>query len=369
MPQPFLTVLMTVYNGGVYLSRAIRSVLSQEYKDFEFLIVDDRSTDDSLTTIESFNDPRIRLIKNVRNIGQTASLNVGLREACGQYIARIDADDLALPHWLECQVQAAQEFPENAVISVQAVVINEKGFIKQLLEVPLTHQEIVLRSLTASPVNHGGCLMKRSVILKYGGYDESFRILADYDLWARMIQGGEKFSSGEKVLMAIRFHEGSISRAEKDTAVAEETKRVFRHHIAFLAQMGLSDIEVTLLWELCYKIDSISFQDMDSALGLLQSIGNKLCLKNGDKSNTINHLKARIKIFLVKKLFICLLAGDQSGTLHIYERLRHYCPHSSMAAFFLQKLFLGSLGEKIPALFDQVRRLRAVLSLKQWVLS
>ena len=103
MAQPLITVLMTVYNGAAYLRQSVESVLGQTFKDFEFLIIDDHSRDDSLAIARSYKDSRIVVHSNPENKGQVKSLNAGLGLARGDYIARLDADDLAFPRWLEKQ--------------------------------------------------------------------------------------------------------------------------------------------------------------------------------------------------------------------------------------------------------------------------
>ena len=102
MPQ--IIVLMPVYNGGRYLRESIASILAQSFKDFELLIIDDGSTDDSVSIVKSFSDPRIRLVLNEHNIGVARTLNKGLELARGEFIARMDADDISLPHRFEKRV-------------------------------------------------------------------------------------------------------------------------------------------------------------------------------------------------------------------------------------------------------------------------
>src|SRR3990170_4187453 len=119
--DPLVTVLMAVYNGGRYLKSSIESVLNQTFRDFEFLIINDCSTDDSVKMIESFNDERIIIHHNENNIGQTKSLNVGLKLARGKYIARMDADDMAFPTWVEELVNYFEKNPKYAVIGAAAV--------------------------------------------------------------------------------------------------------------------------------------------------------------------------------------------------------------------------------------------------------
>lgn len=360
-----VTVLMTVYNGRRFLRQAIESVLAQSYHDFEFLIVDDASTDDSLEIIKAYQDPRISIIQNSLNHGQTASLNAGLRKARGEFIARIDADDVALPYWLEYQMRFARREPESAVISAWAGVINEKGFVKQLLEIPQMHEGILLRSLTASPVNHGGSVVKREVILRYGGYDESFRIVADYDLWTRLLQGGVRFSSGKNVFMAVRFHGASISKVEKDRVAAEETKKVFRRHIAFLSRRELPERDLTLLWELCYGIDTMSFEDMREAVALLREIYEALSLKNINSVDIMHHWQERVKVFFVKKIFVYLSEGDRRGVLEACRSSVQCCGCSVMTVFLRCLSFLGPFGKIVPRLFYLTRKLEAILTLRR----
>ncbi len=131
-----VTVLMALYNGGHYLKQSVRSVLNQTHHDFEFLIVNDCSTDESVKIIESFHDTRIHIHHNAANLGQTKSLNVGLKLASGEYIARMDADDVALPQWLEMQVRYIEKNPEHSAVSSYAVAIDEQNKIKKLYQPP-----------------------------------------------------------------------------------------------------------------------------------------------------------------------------------------------------------------------------------------
>jgi glycosyltransferase involved in cell wall biosynthesis len=360
-----LSVLMTVYNGGRYLRQAVESVLKQSHSDFEFLIVDDASTDDSLEIIRGYHDSRIRVIQNPSNRGQTVSLNIGLREARGEFIARIDADDIAFPYWLEYQLRLAQRYKESAVISSWLGVINEDGFVKQLLRIPQTYEGMLLRSLTSSPINHGGSLIKREVVLRYGGYDESLKILADYDLWTRLLQSGVLFSSGKDVSMVVRFHEGSISNAEKNGAVAEENKKVFRRHFAFLTHRQLLDKDLTLLWKLCYGTGTMPFHDMEEAAILLKAIYEALSFENISSVDIMRHWQERVRVFFMKKIFFYLSAGDRRGVLDVCRRYEKYCGRSATIMLFQCLSFLGPFGKATPSLFYLARRLKAILILRR----
>ncbi|MBU1854072.1 MAG: glycosyltransferase family 2 protein, partial [Candidatus Omnitrophica bacterium] len=124
---PTITVLLTVYNGETYLKECMDSVLSQTYRDFEFLIIDDGSTDTTRAIIKSYKDNRIRLIENGRNLSQVTSLNIGLEHARGEYVARIDADDAMLPNRLERQLFFLNSRTDVALAGSWGDAIDERG--------------------------------------------------------------------------------------------------------------------------------------------------------------------------------------------------------------------------------------------------
>ena len=147
--NPLVTVLMTVYNGGEYLKTSVRSILNQTFKDFEFLIVNDFSTDDSVDIIKLFNDGRIVIYNNEKNIGQTKSLNVGLNLAKGKYVARMDADDMAFPLWLDKSLDYIRKHPEYAAVGSAAIVMNESGRMKKALKTPTNFAEVIFHIFLA----------------------------------------------------------------------------------------------------------------------------------------------------------------------------------------------------------------------------
>ena len=188
-----VTVLMTVYNGGQYLRSSIESVLNQSFQDFELLIINDCSLDNSLEIIHSYPDPRVVIYSNEKNFGQTRSLNLGLKLARGKYVARMDADDLVFPRWLTELSSFLEQNPETAVVSAKAVVLSSGAKIVRILNTPMCWEEIILKSLTFSPINHVGSLMRKQVVLgEMGGYDESYHVPADFHLWSRLIRQGHR---------------------------------------------------------------------------------------------------------------------------------------------------------------------------------
>ncbi len=263
MNQPEVTVLMTVYNGGVYLKSAIESILQQSYGDFELLVIDDKSADNSVRQVRSFADGRIRCVVNERNMGQTRSLNKGLRLAQGRYIARMDADDQAGPEWLREQMDFLRTCPECAVVSTGAAVIDEEGCLTKTLNTPRTQEDIILKSLVASPINHVGAVMSRAAVLKMGGYDEDFKIAADYDLWSRLIRAHYKLACTAGTGVLIRHHRRSLSQVERRLETDfREVARIMRQNIAVLTGRNLSEEETRLLWRWVYRPEALSWKEI-----------------------------------------------------------------------------------------------------------
>lgn len=240
MADPIVTVLMTVYNGGEYLKESIRSVLSQTFKDFEFLIINDCSTDNSVEIIESFNDERIIIHHNEKNMGQTMSLNVGLKLAGGKYIARMDADDIALPIWLEKLVSFAESHREYVAVSAAAAVMNETGKFKKVLRTPTTFEGVIFHIFFGNAINHVGSLFNKEIVLKNGGYNEEFKVAQDYELWSSLIRDTHRFINIPDVLVAVRVHESSLGYIEeKKKGLAEVAKTIY-YNITALTNLKIS---------------------------------------------------------------------------------------------------------------------------------
>lgn len=184
-----VTVLMPVYNAGAYLEHSIRSILGQTWTDFEFLIVNDGSTDNSRDIVLSFRDARIRLIENSANIGLTKSLNRGLKSAGGEYVARQDADDISCPARLERQVKFLDAHPDVVLLGTRARAVDEKGAPtrEQRLRIPVGLHAIRWYLMFQNAFVHSSVMFRRTIVWeKIGGYNESFERAQDYELWSRI---------------------------------------------------------------------------------------------------------------------------------------------------------------------------------------
>ncbi|MCB9771016.1 MAG: glycosyltransferase [Candidatus Omnitrophica bacterium] len=301
MRTPTITVLMTVYNGDKYLKDAIESILKQTYTDFEFLIINDCSRDHSEETIKSFSDKRIRLVNNETNLGQTRSLNKGLGLARGRYIARIDADDLAFPAWLSKNLTALQANSQTAVVSCKAVVIDATNKIQKVLNTPCDYDDMVLRSLLATPLNHVGSVYKTDVIASLGGYDERFRIAADFELWSKLIRNNIHLSSTDEPLVAIRVHDHSISISERGRTDIGEISEIMARNFRSLVAFSVTDDDIHRLWKLNYATAQLSSEEFYGSLSLLQRAYRSLNSKYEISLSKINAFAIQQKRVLYAK--------------------------------------------------------------------
>ncbi len=216
MKAPVVSVVMAVYNGERYLTQAIESVLAQTYADFEFIIIDDASQDGSWEMIRRFEDKRIVAIRLERNGGQTAALNRGLRIARGEFIARLDADDVALPNRFKEQGAFLEQHRDIAVIGCAQQIMDANGRVYARRSFPTDPDMVKAGLITSSPlswyvISHPTVMGRKSVFLEMGGYDERFRIAQDYALWSKIIA---KYRIGnlDSVGVQYRFHPGSLSQ-------------------------------------------------------------------------------------------------------------------------------------------------------------
>ena len=216
--SPAITVLMPVYNGAKYLNESIDSILNQTFSDFEFLIIDDESTDDSVKIIKSYDDPRIKLIVNKKNIGQSATLNKGLELARGKYIARMDQDDISMPERLKKQMEFMDECPN---IGVCGSWIQHFGKYDYLTPLELDDDSIKIKLLTNQNLAHPAVMIRKSTLVKYQlNYDPTFTIAMDYDLWVRMFEYCS-FANLPEPLLKYRTHKNQKSKISSGISYTE----------------------------------------------------------------------------------------------------------------------------------------------------
>ncbi|MCC7551071.1 MAG: glycosyltransferase [Methanobacterium sp.] len=205
--NPRVSVLMAVYNGTPYLSESIESILHQEWEDFEFIIVNDASTDNSQKIIETYSDGRIQLINNQKNLGLTRSLNKALQYAEGEYVARQDADDVSIPSRLQKQVSFLDEHPQVALVGSSVFRIDKNG--KIIGEVVNRTEPSFSDMLDWNHFKHGSVMFNKSIICDLRGYNPLFRYAQDHDLWIRVSRDHPVMNLTE-TLYKLRIHNESI---------------------------------------------------------------------------------------------------------------------------------------------------------------
>jgi hypothetical protein len=229
-----VTVLLAVHNGGAFLREAVDSVLAQTFEDFELLVVDDASTDDAVEALPS--DPRIRVLRNETNIGQIPSLNRGLREALGTYVARIDHDDVSLPRRLERQVALLDAEPAVALVGTWVDIISADGRVWGNLRPRIdTFAEFAAQVVTAHIfLVHPSLMFRRDAVVGVGGFDESLSAAEDQELYRRLVLARCEARIVPELLVHYRRHEGQMTYA-KAAMVADADEG---SHTSFLAQLA-----------------------------------------------------------------------------------------------------------------------------------
>jgi GT2 family glycosyltransferase len=211
---------MTAYNGERYVREAMESILAQTYRDFEFLVVDDGSTDSTLQILEDMarQDPRVVLIKNETNLGLTRSVKLALQRAQVRIIARMDADDIALPSRFQKQINFFNQYPNTDVVGTAYEWIDDSGTILGRRDVPMTHTKIHRALIRTNPFLHASVMMKKSVLDHVHGYNETYKKAQDYDLWLRLSRTSH-FANLAEVLMQKRMTKTMISFQSERTQI------------------------------------------------------------------------------------------------------------------------------------------------------
>lgn len=283
---PRVTVLMAAYNAEDYLNQAIDSILSQTFSDFEFLILDDGSTDRTPDILADYasKDRRLELIHNNGNVGTTRSLNKGLALARGEYIARMDADDVSLPHRLEKQVEFLDRRPDVGVVGCQMEVIDEADKPVGTYEVPCDHSMIVWKLLCGRSFAHPSVMIRAAILREAGGYDPSLPHSQDFELWTRLT-AHTRFANLPEIHVRYRTHPGAISRQRADVQRACVLTARRRFLSRYLGREADTDL-VESIEKLCSLQHSLNEAQIRTVLPTLLEIAASLrkadCLTDGE---------------------------------------------------------------------------------------
>lgn len=268
--MPKVTVIMPVYNGESYLHEAITSILSQSFTDFEFIVIDDGSDDRSWEIIQSFKDPRIRLERNGTNMGLIATLNKGIKLAKGDYIARMDCDDVSLPERLAKQVRYMEEHPEIGVLGTWVEFIDESGKIRGDWCMP-THPSLVGWSLIfGNCLAHPAVIMRSKMVERLGYYQPEALHVEDYDLWTRA-SFFTRIANLSEILLKYRIWQRSVSLQHTQTQ-QENDLRVMRAMIKRLLGSEISTKSLLCLRRTASGSALASLKEIEEAASLIQRL-------------------------------------------------------------------------------------------------
>ncbi|MCR4030941.1 MULTISPECIES: glycosyltransferase family 2 protein [Flavobacterium] len=274
--MPKVSVLMPVYNCELYIKDAIESILNQTFVDFELIIIDDCSTDLTLSIIKSYFDSRIKLIEKAQNTGYTNSLNYAISIATGDYIARMDGDDIAFPDRFQKQYDFLNQNQDVVICGTAMQIIGNKQIVRH----PSDHNNLKIR-LCFGSVFHHPTVMIKTHILKENIYNKDYEPAEDYELWTRLAFIG-KMANLEEVLLQYRIHSGQTSAVRKNL----QDQNIFRCQMHMLNKFFVEDKFTATQIKTALKIESVqSKKDISDSLKLyyyLKEVNKKVLIFEED---------------------------------------------------------------------------------------
>jgi glycosyltransferase involved in cell wall biosynthesis len=301
---PRISVVMSVYNEERFLRGAIDCILGQTFDDLELIVVDDASSDGTAGILAQYarEDPRVQVLTNGENRGLTANLNVGLGLARGEFIARMDGDDLCRHDRLEKQLAAFEADPELVLCGTGAMVIDAEGKATRLDVQGTSDWEFHWLALVQCPIRHSSAMFRRSLLEAHHlSYDEAFKTSQEFDLWSRMIFYGRAVVL-EETLVFVRTHANSVTSRQNDeqhrNAHVIATKSVER----WFPQLAGAP-ELIAFFDLFYRRSSANAARLRQAANGLSALERAYC----DWSGLSGWRRRRIHQYAGRWLVIAML--------------------------------------------------------------
>ncbi|MBA4319137.1 MAG: hypothetical protein C0412_12120 [Flavobacterium sp.] len=251
--SPVISVIMPVYNGAFFLRDAIESILNQGFTDFEFIIINDGSKDDSASIINEYvkKDSRIRFINQEQNSGLIDVLNMGLSLAKGEYIARMDADDISHPKRFDLQCRFLDSHPDIGVVGSNVHFIDSVGRrISNFLNnprLPQTPNQINWALCFSCCLMHPTIMARRELLINAGGYNKLAKHAEDYDLWVRMTAITKFYNLPQKLLL-LRKHETNITVIYIDTTL-DNSRQISKNIISSIMNSEIPQEMIDIFWQ------------------------------------------------------------------------------------------------------------------------
>lgn len=256
---PAVSVLMAVYNGQRYVRQAIDGILAQTFLEFEFVIVDDGSTDSTPRILDEYADLRIVRLKHEGNRGLIAALNTGLAAARGEFVARQDADDISAPERLQTQVEFLRSRSDVAVVGSDSIFESEETGSRTMRAVETNPLRIAWILLFYCPLTHSSIMFRREVIRKLGGYGEDDVFAEDFALWARVTRSSKVASTGRAHIIRRRPPE-SITQVH-GSEMSRAARRISLQNLQWTAGASVSAEQLDALQAVCGN-RSLSLEDV-----------------------------------------------------------------------------------------------------------
>lgn len=317
-----ISVILPVYNCAAYVSLAIESILQQTFENFELLIIDDASTDNTLEIVRSYSDDRIRLFTKETNQGQVDSLNFGIDHSNGEYIAIMHGDDYSLPDRLQAQLQFMKAHPEVGLCGSWYRIMDDTT----VFQLPEIHDELKLQLIFTCPFAHPAVMLRREILeINKLRYRSDFTVSEDYDMWIRMA-GVTRMANVPEILLEYRDHPGQASKNWQ-----RMQQEVFTIRNTYLKTLFPGD-------SIQYPFSTYTDELKTTAL-LCQSFTKKM------NDLGILALKSRNVVQLVHRSFKDYLFNEKKKAVlkFIYDKRTHtiQCFWFTLSNF---KLFIGEAG-------------------------
>ena len=330
---PLVSVVMPAYNSEIYIAEAITSILKQSYTNIELIIVNDASTDGTMSIIKSFSDSRIRVLSNEKNSGVSFSLNRAIDCSQGKYIARMDADDVAFPDRIEKQVAFMERTPSCGVCGTFAKEYNGRRIFYHLTK----NEDIQISLLFQNTFIHPTVIFRAELIKKHK-YSEEFNFCEDYELWCRLSKE-TCFVNLPNVSLRYRVYGGSVSFSKKSTMEALR-ERIVRKLLLELEvqpterelflQMNMANVFDKKKELLC---DKLFLSDLSDWLLILSEQNNKLKIYDAN---------AFYSIMLFRLILACHFLKKYSPLYkkNVWKYIS-FCSFVNLLKLFIKKAYIG----------------------------
>ena len=350
--EPGVTVLMSVYNGERFLREAIGSILQQSWTDFEFLIVNDGSTDRTREIINSYSDVRIRVLDQPANTGLAKSLNLGLRAARAPLVARQDADDRSHPERLAAQVEFLRGHPEVALAGTQVRILNKHGRASRRpgWGRAITNSAIRFQLLFDNPFIHTSVMFRRDVVWhELGGYDETLPTGQDFDLWSRLA-ARYKVSNLPATLVDYRYHGSSTSARYHADHQERSSSIVLANLDRYLGSHRVPERWPRVISSLHGDQSALSDAELCELLNVVETIYKQFVECYPDERE--NQEVRRVLAAKISQIACLMAAGKRSSALRAFRRA--CAVNTKVSQSFALKFFaLLLLGERLRSQFSR----------------